>query len=175
MQLVSATYLNTVLYPHLYLHTVQHIVGQLEVLTRTVSLFEERLSHTENKVRRIPITELKKNICSSMAYDLASFRDVDHHKPQQRTVMPIITGHSSCILYVDIIQCNIHPCSVAFAGLPNSCILVVRSIAAPRCGSRNISRLSQGAQVEYDRRITARTPSSSQREHPPQLKLIVLF
>lgn len=30
--------------------TLEHIVGQLEVLTRTVSLFEERLSHTENKM-----------------------------------------------------------------------------------------------------------------------------
>jgi hypothetical protein len=29
---------------------MQHIVDQLEVLTRTVSLFENRLSHTEDKV-----------------------------------------------------------------------------------------------------------------------------
>jgi len=38
------------------LQIVQHIVGQLEVLTRTVSLFEERLSHTENKVSHIPLS-----------------------------------------------------------------------------------------------------------------------
>lgn len=36
--------------------TLEHIVGQLEVLTRTVSLFEERLSHTENKVSHFPLS-----------------------------------------------------------------------------------------------------------------------
>lgn len=44
---------------------MQHIVGQLEVLTRTVSLFENRLTHTEDKVCAIFSCSRHKKSCGT--------------------------------------------------------------------------------------------------------------
>jgi ABC-type sulfate transport system permease subunit len=67
---------------------VQHIVGQLEVLTRTVSLFEERLSHTENKVSHFPLSSvivLKKSVCLVVYNFLTIHADVENRESQEET------------------------------------------------------------------------------------------
>ncbi|KAG0615652.1 hypothetical protein M758_5G058100 [Ceratodon purpureus] len=72
--------------------TLEHIVGQLDVLTRTISLFEERLSHTENKVSYIiPLSSYCIEeidlclMCLVVHYFLAIYADVENRESQKET------------------------------------------------------------------------------------------